>query len=146
MSKELTLRILLENPVSGTVYGLQKGKGPNYETIQAQLGNGKDLCFDFIVQVKQTNGSDFLLSGPFVQGTPENRFVYIGIGSYAGQARAPWSGRVKVPLPEATLLNSKGNIGEHRWSCTVPGRTKDGKPMFATVKPFNGWSMQELPT
>ena len=144
MLKEITLRIVVENPVSGTVYGLQKGKGPIYETIQAQLGSAQDLSFEFVVHAKQTNGSDFLLSGPFVQGTPENRFVYIGIGSYAGQGGAQWSGRLKVPLPEATLLNSQANIGEYRWSCTVPGRTKDGKPMFATVKPFSGWFMQEL--
>jgi hypothetical protein len=144
MSKEISLRIILENPVNGTVYGLQKGKGSNYETIQPQLENGKDLFFDFVVQVKQTNGSDFSLSGPFVQGTPANRFAYIGLGSYAGQAGALLSGRLKVPLPDATLLNNQGDIGKYRWCCTVPGRTKDGKPMFATVKPFGGWFMQEL--
>jgi hypothetical protein len=142
MSKEISLRIILENPVNGTVYGLQKGKGSNFETVQAQLGNGKDLFFDFVVQLKQTNGSDCSLSGQFVQGPPANQFVYIGLGSYAGQAGAPLSGRLKVPLPEAALLNNQGNVGGCRWYCTVPGRTKDGKPMFATVKPFGGWFMQ----
>jgi hypothetical protein len=142
MSKEISLRIILENPVNGTVYGLQKGKGSNFETVQAQLGNGKDLFFDFVVQLKQTNGSDCSLSGQFVQGPPANRFVYIGLGSYAGQAGAPLSGRLKVPLPEAALLNNQGNVGGCCWYCTVPGRTKDGKPMFATVKPFGGWFMQ----
>jgi hypothetical protein len=144
MSNEINLRIVLENTVNGTVYGLQKGKGSNYETIQAQPGNGKDLFFDFSVPVKENNISGFSLSGPFVQGTAESRFVYIGIGSYAGQAGAPWNGRLKVPLPEATLLTSQGDTGDYRLCCTVPGRTKDGKPMFATVKPFGGWFMQKL--
>ena len=143
MLKEINLRIVLENSVDGTVYGLQKGKGPSYETEQAQLGNSQDLNFHFVVHVKQTNGSAFSLSGPFVQGTPENRFVYINIGSYARQTGAPWSGRLKVPLPEVTLRHEQANINEYCWFCTVPGRTKDGKPMFATVKPFGGWFMQK---
>jgi hypothetical protein len=130
--------------VDGTVYGLQKGKGTTYETVQGQQGNGQDLTFEFIVYVKQTNGSAFSLSGPFVQGTPQNRFVYINIGSYAGQAAGQWSGRLKVPLPVVALHNEQTVIEKYRWSCKVLGRTKDGKPMFATVKPFDGWLMEEL--
>jgi hypothetical protein len=143
MLKEINLTIVLQNSVDGTVYGLQRGKGSNYETVQAQHGNGQDLTFEFIVLAKQTIGSVFSLSGPFCQGAPGNRFVYINIGSYAGQAGALWSGRMKVPLPEATLHNGQATIDQHRWFCTVPGRTKDGKPMFATVKPFGGWLRQE---
>jgi hypothetical protein len=141
MSNDINLRIVLENSLEGTVYALQKGKGSNYEKIQPQVGNGKDLYFNFVVQVRQTNGSQFSFSGPFVQGTPENRFVYINIGSYAGQAVAQWSGRLKVPLPNPTLF-SQNNAGKNHFSCTVPGRTKDGKPVFATVKPFAGWFRQ----
>jgi hypothetical protein len=144
MSKEIILRIVLQNAIDGTLYGLQKGKGPDYETVQAQPGNGRDLVFDFTIQVKEANTPLPTLAGPFVQGPAGSRFVYIGIGSYAGQLAACWSGRLKVPLPEATLPNGQANINEYRWSCTVPGRTKDGKPMFATVKPFGGWFMQEL--
>jgi hypothetical protein len=144
MSKEISLKILLQNPADGTMYGLQKGKGSNYETVQAQLGNGPDLTFDFVVQVKQTNGPATSLAGPFVQGTPGSRFVYIVIGSYAGQIGAPWSGRMKIPLSEADFQSSILNGGEYYWSCIVPGRTEDGKPVFATVKPFGGWSTHKL--
>src|SRR4051794_28799055 len=100
MSKEISLKILLQNPADGAMYGLQKGKGPDYETVQAQLGKGHDLTFDFVVHVKQANDSVPTHGGPFVQGTPGNRFVYIDIGSYAGQTGAPWSGRLKIPLSE----------------------------------------------
>lgn len=143
MPNEINLKIVLQNPLAGTIYGLQKGKGPNYETIQAQLGDGKDLYFEFVVQVKQTKGSVFSFSGPHVQGTPVNRFVYINIGSYAGQAGAKWSGRMKIPLPANALLDEQFNTDTLRWYCTVPGRTKEGKPMFATVKSFGGWVRQE---
>jgi hypothetical protein len=144
MSKEISLKILLQNPIDGIVYGLQKGKGPGYEIVQAQPGKGRHLAFDFVVQVKQADGSVISLSGPFVQGTPGNRFVYINIGSYAGQAGASWSGRLKVPLSEADFQNTFTDGGEYYWSCTVPGRTGDGKPVFATVKPFSGWSKLKL--
>ena len=143
MLKEIHLKIVLQNPLDGTLYGLQKGKGAAYEIVQAQRGNGQDLTFEFVVHLKQTSGSAFSLGGPFVQGTPADRFVCINIGSYAGQTGAQRSGRIKVPLPH-TFANGQADIDQYRWCCTVPGRTKDGKPMFATVKPFSGWVMQEL--
>ncbi|HUC82439.1 MAG TPA: DUF5990 family protein [Flavisolibacter sp.] len=142
MTKDIRLRIVLQNPAEGTLYGLQKGKAANYETVQAQIGNGQDLIFNFAVQVKEANGATPTLAGPFVQGPAGNRFVYIGIGSYAGQTAAPWSGRIKVPLSETTFLQQPAET-HASWSCTVPGSTKDGKPVFATVKPFAGWVREE---
>lgn len=143
MLKEINLSIVLQNPVEKTIYGLQKGKGPHHEVVQAQLGNGKDLTFDFIVQVKETNGALPSLAGPFVQGPGGNRFIYISIGDYAGQTGALWSGRMKVPLPEATFRNTLSGDGHSFWSCTVPGSNEAGKPVFATVKPFGGWSVRK---
>ncbi len=144
MSQEITLEIVLQDPVDGAMYGLQKGKGSDYETVQAQLGKGHNLTFALVVSVKQAGGSGITLGGPFVQGSPGNRFIYIGIGSYAGQIGAPWNGRMKIPLPEASFQYMILNGGENGWSCTVAGRTEDGKPVFATVKPFGGWIMSEL--
>jgi Family of unknown function (DUF5990) len=130
---------VLQNPIGGTRYGLQKGKGPDYETVQGQLGSEHDLIFNFAIQVKEINGSLPTITGPFVQGLAGNRFIYIGIGSYAGQTGALWSGRVKVPLPEAAFENIQPDEGLSLWTCKIPGRNKDGKPVFATVKPFDGW-------
>lgn len=144
MSKEIILKIVLQKPVSGCVYGLQKGKGPGYETVQAQVSKGEDLTFDFAVQAKESNGSISTLGGPFVQGTPGNRFVYIGIGSYAGQMGAPCSGRLKIPLSEADFQNPDLDDGAHGLHCTVPASTADGKPVFATVKAFGGWHIRKL--
>ena len=137
MLKEISLRIVLQNPVDGTLYGLQKGKGPTYETVQAQLGNGSDLTFDFTVSIKEANGASLpTLAGPFVQGPAGNRFIYITIGHYAGQTGALWSGRMKIPLPEASFQNALSDEGKSFWSCTVAGRNEAGKPVLATVKPL----------
>ena len=139
MAKDITLRILLQSPVKGTMYGLQKGKGSDYEIVQAQLGKGQDITFDFTVQLKETKGSTPMLTGPYVQGPAGNRFVYIVIGSYARQIAARWSGRLKVPLSDTTSQIIGSEEGIAFWYSTVPCRTEDGKPVFATVKPFKGW-------
>lgn len=145
MTKEIRLEIRLQNPVEGTVYGLQKGKGPRSETIQATIGNGLDFVFTFRIEVKAASGLIPAISGPFVQGRAGERFVYIVIGTYAGQASAPFSGRLKVPLFEEDFQNLEPDSDAFTWSCTVPGRTKEGKPFFATVKPFEGWTKGKLP-
>lgn len=142
MSKEINLTIILQQPLDGLQYGLQQGKGTEYTIVQAQAGKGLNLTFAFTIQLKQTKGS-ISLAGPFVQGTPGNRFVYINIGSYAGQHEAACSGRLKVPLPETDFQNALSGSSEEYWFCTVPGRTAEGKPVFATVKPFGGWLMSK---
>src|SRR5258708_7459086 len=50
MKRELTLRIVLERPPKGVDFGLQKGRGSAYETVQKQRSKGSDLVFAFIVE------------------------------------------------------------------------------------------------
>src|SRR5215213_4721371 len=98
MVNELTLRIILQKPTPGVVFGLQKGKGNNYETVQKQTANSNDLMFEFIVEAKLNDNNDLVVLGPFAQGPPKERFVYIDIGTCAGQTGSPWSRRLKIPL------------------------------------------------
>jgi hypothetical protein len=53
MESELTFRIVLEKPPAGVDFGLQKGAGRDYETIQKQRSTGKDLNFDVNVRIKK---------------------------------------------------------------------------------------------
>jgi hypothetical protein len=92
--EELTLRIILESPPADVDFGLQKGRGNDYEIVQKQRSGAKDPVFEFTIGVKP--GPDF--AGPFVQGPRNQRFVYIDIGTYAGQTNTCWSRRLKVPL------------------------------------------------
>lgn len=139
MPKEITFKIILQSPTTGVVYGLQKGKGSNYETIQKQTSDSNDLVFQFTLEVKHSDKGSIILSGPFAQGTPQDRFVYIDIGTYAGQQNTPWSRRLKIPLSgiDAALLNTLSE--KDILVCKVPGAGKDGSPNCATVKPFSGW-------
>ena len=71
MKLELTLRIVLERPPKGVDFGLQKGRGSAYETVQKQRSKESDLVFTFIVEAKAESKAALpSLHGPFVQGPP----------------------------------------------------------------------------
>ena len=94
MGDALRLRIVVVRPPPGVDYGLQRGRGSGYETVQTQRSRGADLTFELSIDVRP--GPRF--GGPFVQGKPAAPFVYLDIGTYAGQTGTPWSRRLKVPL------------------------------------------------
>ena len=121
----LNLRIAVERPPAGVDYALQKGRSNAYEMLQKQRSAGGDLAFEFSVEWK--NGP----AGPFVQGKPGDRFVYLDIGTAAGQIGSCWTRRLKIPL--------SGIEHEGDYETRVPGTGKDGGPSCATVKPFAGW-------
>jgi len=137
MARELTLRIVIEQPPAGVEFALQKGSGSACEAVQNQRSQGKDLAFEFQPSIKEgVSDSIAALGGPFVQGPRRQRFVYIDIGTYAGQADSCWRRRLKVPLDgiPAKLIGA-GGVLEAR----VPGTGRDGGPNCATVKDFEGW-------
>jgi len=143
MQTQLTLRIILLKPPAGVDFGLQKGSGNNYETVQKQRSTGDDLSFVFDASLKSGDKTEPNFLGAFVQGPPTGRFIYIDIGTYAGQTNTPWSRRLKIPFtgisPETLKkLSSEPNL---ILETKVPGTGKDGGPSCATVKPFEGWRL-----
>lgn len=78
--------------------------------------------------------------GPFVRREgKERRFVYIRIGTSAGDHASEWSRRAKIDIHDIprTLLDQarQGRTLE----VILPGKGKDGTPACATVKPVQGW-------
>ena len=143
METELTFRIVLEKPPAGVDFGLQKGSGSNYETIQKQRSEANDLYFEFNAGVKAGKDSMPNFLGSFVQGPPGQRFVYIDIGTAAGQTDTSWSRRLKIPLTSITwnMINQLLADSQMILEARVPGTGRDGGPNCATVKPFNGWKL-----
>ena len=141
MNQELTLKIVLENPPRGVDFGLQKGSGNKYETIQLQRSNDNDLQFEFPITVMLNKDGLPNFHGVFVQGPPNQRFVYIDIGTYAGQKETVWSRRLKIPLTGINLNTIKelATNSNKILEAKVPGTGKDNGPNCATVKPFAGW-------
>lgn len=126
---EKTLRIILKEVMPGVDFALQNGHGSKYQPVQRQRASKKtDLSFEFPVTIKTDKRGDPDFAGGFVQGGRGDRYVYIDIGTYAGQSGTSWSRRLKVPLSRITwdLINSSSIlVGE------IPGTGKDGGPSCA---------------
>ncbi|WP_153800355.1 DUF5990 family protein [Foetidibacter luteolus] len=146
MESEITLQIVLTKPTPGVVFGLQKGSGNNYETLQRQISAFTDLSFRFTVKVKGDRAKEKFptFSGSYVQGPSGSKFVYIDIGTYAGQSDTPWSRRLKIPLTGITWEDIDSLSGDSMLETNVPGTGRDGGPNCATVKPFKGWVLKQL--
>ena len=148
MEREITLRIVLETPPPGVDFGIQKGRGSAYETIQTQRSTGGDLSFEFSVAVKAASaGGSADFGGPIVQGPRGGRFVYVDIGTYAGQRDTRWSRRLKIPLTGITsdLIRQASSGTNGVLEARVPGTGKDGGPSCASVKGFEGWTRKRTP-
>jgi hypothetical protein len=140
------LRIVLERPTAGVDFGLQKGHGSDYEVVEKQRSKGRDLKFEFTVTAKTSRNDDLPnFAGPFVQGPAGERFVYVNIGTYAGQTNTCWSRRLKIPLSGITwdMLRSRRVL-----VANIPGTGKDGGPSCAyewrkRVSPSWQWQLGE---
>ena len=133
------LRITVLNPPPGVRFRLQSGRAdlvaPTHETASA-------ISFDFTVRLAERDGDHpprFL--GPFTQGPPTARFVYVNSGKQAGQTDTYWDRRAKIPLGAITwallerTLAKKGAVLEVQ----IQGTGRDGGPACATVPLAREW-------
>ena len=143
--KSISLRIVLVAPPAGVDFGIQEGKGVNYQTIQVQRSKDSDLQFECNVGVKGSKDDgppNFV--GNIVQGPPTGRFIYIDIGKSAGQFDSCWQRRIKIPLDGITweMIDKTVDTPKRFLQASIPGTAKDGGPSCATVKPMDGWKVQ----
>ncbi|RZI99928.1 MAG: hypothetical protein EON90_09615 [Brevundimonas sp.] len=128
----ITLRLTITDPVPGVRYSLQQDDMP-FEPVTAS-----DAPLSFDVPIRLSEDGRFL--GPFVRREgPTRRFVYIRIGTSAGDHASEWSRRAKIDIQDipAALLDQAraGKVLE----VGLPGRGKDGSPACATVRPTINW-------
>ena len=143
MKSELPLRLVLLDPPANIDYGIQRGRGSNYEAMFVQRRRRRDIAFDVSITVsdsRKDGAPNF--SGDFVQGTPARRFIYIDVGTCAGQQSTPWSRRMIVLLNGIAWdqINKALRPG-HRLSGSIQGTGKDGGPSCATVPLIGGWKV-----
>jgi hypothetical protein len=141
---EVPVRLVLIDPPPGVDFGIQRGRGSAGEAYSVQRSSGGDLSFEFSLTVAGTaknHRPNF--GGPFVQGPPATRFIYVNVGTYAGQKDTPWSRRMKVPLQHITwqLIESLVRRPGYRLTAQIPGRGKDGGPNCATVELLGEWQV-----
>jgi hypothetical protein len=143
MKEEISIKIILLDPPGGVDYGLQKGHAHTYEIVSLQHSSSGDLHFTCSIGLKTGKDGNPDFNGPFVQGPAGGRFIYISIGTYAGQKNTPIGRRLKIPLTGITdpmikkLQKNTSQLLETR----IIGTAKDGTPACATPKPFDGWTL-----
>lgn len=145
MERQITLRVIVRNPPAGVDFGLQEGHGNDYKTVQTQRFTNKDLRFEFPVRVTESKDGQPNFLGSYAQGPAKGRFIYLDIGTYAGQTNTPWGRRLKIPLTGITWpLIEKASDESQVIEVCVPGTGRDGGPTCGTVKEvISGWSLSK---
>ena len=126
---EIRARIVIEQPVPGVMHSLQEDDAP---LDPKQSKAGEPLVFEFPLRVAP--GPKFFGKQVRREG-PVRRFVYIRIGTSAGQHFSPWTRRMKIDIhdidPKLLDRALAGGVLEG----TVNGTAKDGSPACATIRP-----------
>jgi hypothetical protein len=129
--QELRFRIYVTDPPAGVWVKMQRGRG---ELVPAAGESGKVLRFDFTARVDTGRGGKPNFLGPFTQGPPDARFVYINSGTAAGQHDSAWSRRAKIPLMSISWQLIEQACRGAVLETDIPGTGRDGGPTCATVK------------
>jgi hypothetical protein len=143
-ARDIIVRIVLISPPVGVDYGIQRGKGSDYETLYLQRPTNPraQIVFDVPISVTESEGA-LNFGGPFVQGKTGDRFLYVDIGKYAGQRNTTWARRMKVPLGNITwtLIEQASKSGK-AIETRIPGTAKDGSPTAASTATIqSAWAL-----
>jgi hypothetical protein len=135
---DVGFRIVVIGPPTSVTFRLQKGRG---ELVPPAREFPEALEFELTLRVGEPlpGGAPRFL-GPFAQGPPDARFVYVCSGTLAGQADSCWTRRAKVPLASIPSSLVRGAIrSQGTLEATIAGTGRDGGPCCGTV-PLEGGS------
>lgn len=131
---EFRVRITVHRPPGGVRWAVQRGRD---ELLEPSVRTPTRLVFDFDIRVGDAaTGAAPRLLGPYTQGPPSGRFVYVNSGAIAGQLDTPWQRRAKIPLAGITtaMIREVARTPAARIETEFEGTGKDGGPTCATVK------------
>ena len=142
MKVEIPIEITLVSPPNGVLYALQKGKDVR---LAHQRSDGTNLDFHLTLTLAgQLDSGAPRFTGPFAQGSADERFVYINIGASAGDHLSPWSRRAKIHISGITWemveqVQEKPGSSIH---ARFAGTDKKGEPTCASLRPIDGgWEL-----
>ena len=131
---EVRARLVIERPVPGVLHSLQEDDAPLDPKLSA---GGEPLTFEFPLRIAP--GPKFF--GPQVRREgPERRFVYVRIGTAAGQRVSPWTRRMKIDIHDVDPALLERAMAGETLQATIDGTAADGSPVCATIRPVN-WSI-----
>lgn len=146
MKEEVGLRLIVEHPVEGVTYAVQRGRD---ELLEPVLTQAERIVFELSLTVADLDARPPRLTGPFAQGPPRQRFVYVNSGAMAGQEDSCWKRRAKVPLVDIdrellVRVLRKDGVGSGL-EAAIHGVAKDGGPACASVPLSRRWRLAAAP-
>jgi hypothetical protein len=94
MDAELLICIAVLHVPPGVTFAVQRGR---HELLQPSRSKGGSLIFDLSVRVSERKGGGPPnVLGPYTQGKPDDRFIYLNSGTMAGQRDSCFTRRAKV--------------------------------------------------
>ena len=140
METELPIRITVLDVPSGVSFAIQRGKHELLPPLRSKDGS---LIFDLSVRVaeRKGGGSPNVL-GPYAQGKPDDRFIYLNSGTLAGQPASCFTRRAKIKTGGITWKLVKQALAAGATvEAQIEGRARDGGPCCATVPLRRGWKV-----
>ena len=138
MDRELPIRVTVIEPPLGVTFAMQRGKD---ELLPPAKVSAKSLVFDLSIRVSERKvaGAPHVL-GPYAQGKPDDRFLYLNSGTMAGQEDSCWTRRAKIKTGRIDwkLIEQAFSTPGAVLEVQIDGRAKDGGPCCATVPLVNG--------
>jgi Family of unknown function (DUF5990) len=138
--REVALRITLIKPPAGVRFAVQRGKA---DLLEPRSVSAEAIVFEFAIRVRddRPDGRPNFL-GPFSQGPPSARFVYVNSGM-VGEPRS-WTRRAKVPLAGITAAMIANATDGSVIEAKIAGTARDGGPACATVPLLEeGWKFSD---
>ncbi|MDJ0757253.1 MAG: DUF5990 family protein [Ardenticatenaceae bacterium] len=139
----LPLKILLENPPPNFAFALQRGKGEKVDYI---LSDGSNISFTLQVRVKPKKDGEPNFLGPFTQGKPDQRFVYVCSGIGTTSENTEWIRRAKIHLSSIdwSLIEASQQMSDACLEARFAGTDPKGGPACATVPLLGGgWQLEK---
>ncbi|HEX8431823.1 MAG TPA: DUF5990 family protein [Longimicrobium sp.] len=142
MPDVVTLRVTIEAPIAGVALAVQRGRDA---LVPPVCSSSDAVIFEVCATVRLRADGAITFAGPEIQGPPAGRFLYVTVGTRAGQPGSPWDRRAKVPLTGISTEMAAAASAQPGMvlAARIAGRARDGGPACATVPLLGGgWHLE----
>ena len=132
---EIRARLVIEQPVPGVLHSLQEGDDRPLDPKRSKAGEA--LAFAFALRIERT-ADGAKVFGPQVRREGKvRRFVYVRVGTCAGDMASPWTRRMKIDIHDLDPALLDHAIAGGVLVGTINGTLPDGSPACATIRPVH---------
>ena len=141
MEHELPIRIIVLHVPDGVTFAIQRGKN---ELLPPARSRDASLIFELSVRVSERKGGGSPnVLGPYAQGKPDDRFIYLNSGTMAGQPDSCFTRRAKIKTAGITWkLVEQALADKAVVEAQIEGTARDGGPCCATVPLLGDWKVR----